>query len=73
MVRLYKALCDTGASVRFMPSRKHKDEIKIIFWYRDKKQVTSYSLTNLDEDYVIQDLYRFVRYIDCLEGDFVCC
>lgn len=70
MVRLYKALCETGASMGIIPSKKHMDEIVIIFRYKKAKHIYSYSLINFDEDMVVNDLYQFTRYTDCLNDAF---
>lgn len=72
MVRLYKALHANGVTMEIIPS-KDMYEVEVIFRYKGVFHRTWYNLDRLDEDTVIKDLYSIIRYIDCLEGDFVCC
>ena len=75
MVRLYKALTATGASVEIKPNKKPYCML-FIFQYRGRHHTCSMDMLDpekyLDEseDKMDEELYSFVRYVKAVDGDF---
>lgn len=69
MVRLYKALMNTGASVEIKPAKEIMG-VMYIFRYKGKEHKTVYTLESvtadqeLIEDMICVELVKFVQYVN---------
>lgn len=78
MIRLYKALIATGASIEIKPAKEFYGML-FIFHYKSHRHKYCMDMANPEiwlketENNMIEELYRFVNYMNTLDGDFVSC